>query len=150
MYHEYKGLLSSHAKPLWSFHLSISCDDGKFIFLSSFSRQLLHFSSIMGRRLGWGGGEHLCGVIIPKSKLYYFFLLFNRVSRPSDVLIKKKKKNREVWKDWVWNHSVNPGQCSSYIPGFCIRVHACSMSSRVMQLCIESWCCLQAMWPWSS
>lgn len=32
--------------------------------------------------------EHLCGVIIPKSKLYcFFFILFYRVSRPSDVLI---------------------------------------------------------------
>lgn len=88
MYHKYKGLLSSHAKPSWSFHLSISCGDGKFIFLfpATFCTSHKLWKADFGEKNRWT----FMRCYYSKEQIVFFFLLFYRVSRPSDVLIKKK------------------------------------------------------------
>ena len=69
---------------IFPFHVVMG---NSFFFSQQLSALLINYGrQILGKKIG----EHLCGVIIPKSKLYFFFLLFYGVSRPSDVLIKKK------------------------------------------------------------
>ena len=132
---------SFHFMWWWEIHFSF------FLFLATFALVINYGRQILGKKK-----MNIYVVLLfqrANCTIFFFFYFTGEVDQVM-CLLKKKKKKREVCNDWVQNHSVNPGQYSNHIPGVCIRVHACSMSSRVTQLCIESWCCLQAVWPWSS
>lgn len=87
MYHEYKGcslpVPNLCEVSIFPFHVMM----GNSFFLSFFSG-----NSCTSHKLweeDWRGRERtfMWCYYSKKSKLYYFFLLFKRVSRPSDVLI---------------------------------------------------------------
>lgn len=86
MYHEYKGLLSSQVKPcevsIFPFHVMM----GNSFFLSFFLPATLALLINYGKKIGGGVGDIYVVLLFQRANCT-IFLLFKRVSRPSDVLI---------------------------------------------------------------